>query len=101
MFRISSKRWAGLGKFVEESGELNEIIGKLVATHGGKVGPLGDKDYWDGRDLVAEFEDEVADVLAVLSFIIDHNPQLNKSRIINRAGTKYARFLGWRKEKLG
>jgi hypothetical protein len=51
----------GLPKLLEEMGELQQVIGKMLNTTG--------KTYWDGTDLYARFMMEISDVYAALAFV--------------------------------
>jgi hypothetical protein len=65
-FSIGSKVWPGLSKLVEEMGELQQVLGKLVGT-GGKV------NHWDGTNLHDRLKEEIADVQAALAFFVVKN----------------------------
>lgn len=62
MFAFGDKEWPGLAKLNEESGELVQVIGKLMMMHGAAK-------HWDGSDLRARLVEEVSDVAAALSFV--------------------------------
>lgn len=93
MFEIGGTMWPGLGKVVEETGELNTVLGKLMAT-GGKV------DYFDGRDLKTELEEEMADVMAAIHFLMEYNPTLSQQKIFDRCNAKYKQFVEWHNQRL-
>lgn len=88
MFEIGGTMWPGLGKVVEETGELNTVLGKLIATQ-------GNPSYWGGRDLVKELEDEMADTMAAIHFLMDHNSLLSQQKIFDRCNAKYKQFVEW------
>lgn len=87
-FQIDSYEWAGLSKIVEETSELNTIIAKLMATNGRII-------YWDGTNLCACLEDEMADVLATLIYSIKENG-LDLDLILERAEKKVKTYNRWR-----
>lgn len=91
-FSIGSKVWPGLGKLVEECGEACQVAGKLMGTG-------GDTKHWDGgEDLKIRLEEEVGDILAAISFLIDNN-QLNREAIKKRREKKLETFTKWHKEQ--
>ncbi len=65
MFAFGDKEWPGLAKLSEESGELVQVIGKLMMTH-------GDPKHWDGSDLRVRLVEEMADQAAAIAFVSDH-----------------------------
>jgi hypothetical protein len=71
-YEIGSDNWPGLAKLVEEIGELNQVLGKIM-------GGGGDTTYWDGTDLRVNLTEELADVEAALLFFSESN--LDKLRI--------------------
>ena len=90
MFAIDDDRWPGLGKIAEESGELLQVIGKLVATH-------GDARYFDGTDLRAAFCAELADLSAAVAFAAGHClSEDERAGVDRRASEKLALFERWR-----
>lgn len=84
---IGQPVWPGLAKLLEESGELQQVIGKLVAYPDGA--------HPDGTNLTDRLHDEIADVLAACSFVIESNKALDAGRIDTRFLRKLARFRGW------
>lgn len=91
MFAIGSLRWPGISKVAEETGELQQVIGKLQATG-------GETAHWDGSDLRIRLEEEIADVLAACSFVVSHNTELDLAAISNRRAAKMALFCKWHYE---
>lgn len=92
MFDIGSKpglEYPGVSKLVEETGELLQVIGKLMAT--------GDSpEHWSGADLRQEFVIELADVHAALSFVSQHVLSPDEvARMILRSQQKLARLAEW------
>lgn len=65
-FSIGSPTWPGLGKLVEETGELTQVLGKLIGT-------AGDTKHWEGSDLKFRLLGEMGDVLAAIDFISEEN----------------------------
>ena len=64
-FAIGSRVWPGTSKLVEEMGELQQVLGKLIATG-------GDTDHWSG-DLRRMLVEELGDVSAAVRFFAVEN----------------------------
>jgi hypothetical protein len=80
--------WPGTSKLIEEMGELQQILGKLIAV-------AGDTKHWDG-DLRPRLIGEAADLMAALQFFMAEN--LTKEDMVlvaNRVAEKRARFEQW------
>lgn len=92
-YSIGSTVWPGLGKVVEETGELQQVLGKLVASGGATL-------HWDGTDLRDRLVAEVADVLAALEFLVRAN-DLPAAGLDAQAREKLSRFLEWHARALG
>lgn len=90
-YAIGSDCWPGLAKLVEECGELQQVLGKLVATH-------GVAEHWDGTNLVERLGEELGDVLGAIAFLIQTN-DLNFDKIAKRASIKIALFEKWQAEQ--
>lgn len=91
-FNIGADVWPGLGKASEEAGELVQVIAKLIATDGAAA-------HWDGTNLHDRLTEELADVLAAVSFVVDMNPDLIHLDVFHsRVDTKYRLFRKWHEE---
>ena len=90
-FSIGQNIWPGLSKIVEEAGEVLEVIGKLIAT-GGR------SDHWSGRDLCHDLTEELGDLMAAVTFVLQHNPTLDLERVEQRCYDKWALFEQWHGE---
>ena len=77
----------GLGKLVEEMGELAQVAGKQMAC-------WPERDHWDGSNLKYRLEEEIADVRAAISFVSKHF-DLDYSRIADRYDAKRDLFEYW------
>lgn len=87
MFSFGAKIWPGLSKLAEEAGEVVQVIGKLIMTQ-------GDVNHWDGTNLKDRLEEEVADVIAACTFVIDYCG-LDEPKVLVRAGQKLGMFKKW------
>lgn len=77
----------GLAKLAEELGELQQVVGKLLAYPNG-THPDG------GPPLLERLEDEAADVTAALAFV-SQTHGMNTDRVKRRAAVKLVRFQRW------
>lgn len=87
-FQIGGERWPGLAKLAEESGELLQVVGKILAYPDVKDHPDGTK------DLRLRLETELADLIAATAFLIDVN-NLDYLYINRRIRDKQDRFNHW------
>lgn len=90
-FKIGASVWPGLSKLIEEAGEIGQVAGKLIATD-------GHEKHWDGTNLRERIQDELADMLAACSFVIEKNG-LDAGAIHNRTAKKLALFKQWHNEQ--
>ena len=86
-YSIGSDLWPGLSKVVEETGELSQVIGKLM-------GAGGELAHWDGTNILDRLHEELADVSAAIDFLIT-NTQLDRSVIVRRMKVKRETFQTW------
>jgi NTP pyrophosphatase (non-canonical NTP hydrolase) len=101
-FSIRCGRWPGLGKLIEECGELVCAAGKLIVGE-------GQSDPWNTRaskhrpSLVFDLEDEIADVLGTTKFVLAQANRgvggLDALRIQRRAEEKYATLVQQHREQ--
>jgi NTP pyrophosphatase (non-canonical NTP hydrolase) len=89
MFAIGDDQWPGLSKLAEESGEVLQVIGKLMGTNGKAY-------HWDGTRLRERLIEEVGDVLAACQFVTEVN-QLEG--VHERAAEKLKLFHQWHKDQ--
>lgn len=87
MFSIGSSAWPGVSKLIEEAGEVVQVCGKLLGANGAV-------DHWDGTNLRARLEEELADLQAAIHFVTRHCG-LSDDRIRDRAERKLALFEEW------
>jgi NTP pyrophosphatase (non-canonical NTP hydrolase) len=64
-FALGSKVWPGTSKLIEESGELLQVLGKLMAVS-------GSTNHWSG-DLKKMLIEELGDLAAATAFFIGTN----------------------------
>lgn len=90
-FAFGSDKWPGLAKLNEECGEVNQVIGKLMQTD-------GDPSHWSGN-LRNKLIDELADVAAAISFVVENNfTETEMRKIFARTSRKMAKFKSWHEE---
>lgn len=92
-FSIGSQFWPGISKLIEECGEVIQVAGKLI-------GARGVPEHWDGTDLHARMTEELADLLAAISFVIAEN-ELDAASINRRWEEKKERFYRWHRRPHG
>lgn len=90
-FSIGSRVWPGVSKLIEESGELQQVLGKLIAMHGAF-------NHWDGSDLAVRLVEEMGDVLAAIAFVSLALSEEERLALETRRWSKFALFCKWHKE---
>jgi len=92
-YSIGSDHWPGISKLIEEMGELHQVLGKLMATH-------GDELHWDGSNLRVRMIEEMGDVLAAIHFVANENfTAMDHIKMTSRYDEKLARFEEWHAEQ--
>lgn len=91
-FAIGDKVYPGLSKITEESGEVLEVIGKLMATGGGRR-------HWSGRDLHVDLMDELADLQAAIDFFMGDCTREERGQFAERRVAKLNLFRKWHWEQ--
>jgi NTP pyrophosphatase (non-canonical NTP hydrolase) len=87
-FSIGSAVWPGTSKVIEETGELLQVLGKLIAVGGAT-------EHWDG-DLRKKLVEEAADVAAAVAFFCERNlTPAERDDVEKRIAVKLARFRQW------
>jgi len=86
-YSIGSGHWPGLAKVAEECAEVIQVVGKIIAAN-------GEPAHWDGSDLRARLEDEIADARAAMQFVVTENG-LDANRMADRTAAKIGLFRGW------
>lgn len=83
----TKEHWKGIGKLIEECGELLQIAGKAIAY------PVGE--HPDGcGDVKERFVQEIADVYAALDYFVDVN-KLDLGIILTRKNSKFRLYKRW------
>lgn len=82
-------RYFGVAKVIEETGEINQLLGKLIACP--------DEPHWDGKGYVKDrLPDEIADGLASLIYFLCNNYD---DKVINkvkkRMNSKLKKYNKW------
>ncbi len=90
MFMIGADRWPGLSKLVEECGEVQQVIGKLMGTGGSTK-------HWNVLDLRTKLIEEIGDVVAACLFVAKANGF--EEEVIAQMEYKYDRFMKWHAEQ--
>jgi hypothetical protein len=86
--------WPGLGKLLEEQGEVSQVSGKLM-------GNAGKEDHWDGTNLRERLVSELADLSAAIEFFKTENFTAGDLVAFKlQFDVKLARFKTWHKETL-
>jgi hypothetical protein len=87
-FSIGSSVWPGTSKLLEEMGELQQVLGKLIAVH-------GNPRHWDSN-LRVRLVEEIGDLCAALVFFKTENLTLTETtQISERVEKKLALFRQW------
>lgn len=87
-FAFGDEAWPGIAKLAEECGEVVQVIGKLMMTHGSPA-------HWSG-DLRAMLVDEVADVCAASMFVMQRCFTDEEARhCMDRQLKKLHKFFDW------
>lgn len=93
MFAFGDKEWPGVAKLAEESGEILQVIGKLMMTH-------GKAEHWDGSDLRKRFVEECGDLNAALTFVIMKALTVEEFEALGeRARNKLHMLIRWHEEQ--
>jgi len=90
-YSIGSNHWPGLSKLIEEAGEVQQVVGKLIAT-GGKT------KHWEGSDLRERLQEELGDLIAACFFVMEAN-SLDEETIRSRHQAKLMLFHRWHVEQ--
>jgi len=90
-FSIGSDVWPGISKLIEECGEVIQVAGKLMGSH-------GERNHWDGSDLKVRLEEEIGDAIGAMHFVTVHC-DLDAVAIHKRAADKLRMFEGWHRER--
>jgi len=86
-YSIGSDHFPGLSKLVEETGELQQVLGKILGC--------GTLDHWDG-DLTERLIAELGDVRAAIRFFEDKNlDHMQRIKVYRREAAKLAVFNDW------
>lgn len=93
MFAFGDMKWPGVAKLNEEAGELIQVIGKLMATH-------GESTHWDGTDLRVRFVLELGDLAAAIQFTVARVLTVDEVRLLRaRIQEKFEQFEQWHQEQ--
>lgn len=91
-FSIGGKVWPGTSKLIEEMGEVGQVLGKLIGSH-------GETAHYDGSNLRDRLVEELGDLRAAITFFCDMNmSEAERYRIHERALKKQGVFEQWHKD---
>ena len=92
-YAIGSDCWPGTSKLLEEMGELQQVIGKLI-------GASGQAEHWDKSNLRERIVEEAGDLLAAIQFFRQHNLTTEENEAIaQRCAQKHVLFEKWHQEQ--
>lgn len=83
-------KWHGIAKLQEEMGELQAVLGKLLAYPTGKH---PDERY--AAPILDRLHDELGDVAAAVAFFCRNNPEINQAVVNARIEFKTDRLENW------
>jgi hypothetical protein len=90
-FSIGGQVWPGTSKLLEEMGELQQVLGKLVGSH-------GETAHYDGSDLRRRMVEELADVQAAIAFFQRNLTSDENNQLFVRYTRKLELFDKWHEE---
>jgi NTP pyrophosphatase (non-canonical NTP hydrolase) len=90
-YTMHGKVWPGLGKVIEEAGEVIQICGKLTTNS-------GDSKYYGSVNLRKKLQEEIADLRAALLFV-EYENNLDFDFIELRVHEKLNKYYKWKKDK--
>jgi len=91
-FSIGGKLWPGTSKLIEEMGELGQVLGKLIGSH-------GETAHYDGTDLRQRLVEEISDLEAAIQFFRCHNLTPDEyNTMLARIERKLKHFEEWHRE---
>jgi NTP pyrophosphatase (non-canonical NTP hydrolase) len=93
MFHFGDVTWPGLAKLAEESGEVVQVIAKLIAVNGDPAA------HWEGSDLRERLIEEIGDLQAAISFVGGEMTHAERAQITERARDKLNLFRRWHYEQ--
>lgn len=92
-FSIGNRVWPGTSKLIEETGELQQVLGKLIAVAGAA------ETHWSGN-LREKLVEEIGDVRAALAFFVEENITEREIEFIEqRSFDKLELFRKWHTEQ--
>jgi NTP pyrophosphatase (non-canonical NTP hydrolase) len=90
-FAFGDDIWPGMAKLNEECGEVIQVIGKFMMTHGNAA-------HWDG-DLRKKLVEELGDLLAAIGFVAKYGLTEDEERAIqSRVDLKWIKFEAWHED---
>lgn len=95
-YAIGAEFLPGLSKLIEEIGEVNQQIGRLLQCRF-----LGMEKHWDGSLPLRELLAELADLNAAIEFVVFNGlgRVMNTSGFVERKESKYQSYIQWHTEQ--
>lgn len=91
-FSIGSRFWTGTSKLLEEMGEVGQVLGKLIGSH-------GVVEHYDGSNLRQRLVEEFGDLLAAIHFFRFKNlTEAENVAIAERLNAKLDLYNKWHSE---
>ncbi|RZK43636.1 MAG: hypothetical protein EOO61_04860 [Hymenobacter sp.] len=87
-YTMCNETWPGMAKLIEEAGEVTQVCGKIISVRGSPF-------YYDGTQLRFPLQEELGDLLAAITYVIDEN-NLDKSVIRSRVTEKLKKYYNWK-----
>lgn len=92
-YSIGSDVWPGTSKVLEEMGELQQVLGKLIGNHGDQI-------HYDGSDIRKRLIEEIGDLLAAIHFFRAKNlSEQENEEIQKRLDNKLELFMTWHRQE--
>ncbi len=87
-YMLGAELWPGLSKLLEECGEVQQVVGKIIGIGGDDVL------HWDGTNLRERLQEELSDLKCAIDFVMWHN-DLDQNFMGDRYGKKWNLYCEW------
>lgn len=92
-YGFTDPNWPGLGKVMEECGELTQVCAKIIGADGQTIYP------WTGRDYGKDLVEELGDVMAIVNWFVARCPNVDTEAVLRRCQEKMEKYDKWAKER--